>query len=293
MQRALPLTKNIPIPTSSSKIKTNLKTAWGLKRFQLFEFCDQPWLKGAWREAYLDGLNTTFKMFKFHEGLSIPFNAWLKKAKNNQILELCSGGGGPIDTLIKNSAQNSNKNLKITLSDLTPDLKAFETVKNKYPQNIDYIKTSTDATNTKDINANLIFMCSSFHHFSPDMAKKILLNASKNSNGIFIREILSRNFFNMISSIFNLIPLMLTPFFSGRFTFFKCLITTILPIIPLMIIFDGIVSVFRTYTTEEIMAMMPDEMKMYWDWVSGSNKVCGLLHAPFIYGVKRKTNKNS
>jgi hypothetical protein len=284
MEKSLQLTDHLTFNAPQSKIKRSIKKVWGLKRLHLFEFCDQTWLKGAWREAYLDGLNTTFKMFKFHDGLTKPFNTWLSKSKSNHVLELCSGGGGPIDTLIKN--QNSNKELKITLSDLTPDVKAFEAIKNKYPKNIDYVETSTDATNTKELNANLIFMCSSFHHFSPDMAKKILLNASKNSNGIFIREILSRNFFNMISSIFNLLPLMLTPFFSGRFTFFKLLITTIVPIVPLMIIFDGIVSVFRTYTTEEIMTMLPEEMKKNWHWTTGSNKVCGLLQAPFIYGIK-------
>lgn len=290
MRKSLQLTENLTLTSSRSKIKKRIKAAWGLKRLQLFEFCDQTWLKGPWREAYLDGLNTTFKMFKFHDGLTKPFSKWLMDSKSNQVLELCSGGGGPIDTLIKSSVQNSNGDLKIILSDLNPDLKAFEAIKNKYPNNIDYIKDSTDATNTKELNANLIFMCSSFHHFSPEMAKKILLNASKNSNGIFIKEILSRNFFNMISSVFNLFPLMLTPFFSGRFTLFKFLITTIVPIVPLMIIFDGIVSVFRTYTTEEIIAMMPEEMKKNWQWTSGSDKVCGLLQAPFIYGVKRMAN---
>lgn len=288
MEKSLQLTNNITFVAPHSKIKKGIKKAWGLKRLHLFEFCDQTWLKGTWREAYLDGLNTTFKMFKFHDDLTKPFNAWLTKSKSNHVLELCSGGGGPIDTLIKNRDPNSKEELKITLSDLTPDLKAFEAVKNKYPNHIEYVKTSTDATNTKELNANLIFMCSSFHHFSPEMAKKILLNASKNSNGIFIREILSRNFFNMISSVFNLLPLMLTPFFSGRFTFFKFLITTIVPIVPLMIIFDGIVSVFRTYTTEEIMAMMPEEMKKNWQWTSCSNKVCGLLQAPYIYGIKNR-----
>lgn len=268
--------------SSFVKVKKFAQSIWHLKRMNLFEFCDQKWLKGAWREAYLDGLNTTFKMFKLHADLAKPFNLWISKSNKKNVLELCSGGGGPINTLI----EKSDEKFIITLSDLNPDVNAFEKVKEKYPDRISFINKSTDATDTKGLETNLIFMCSSFHHFSPQMAQKILLNAYKNSNGIFIQEILSRNFFNMISSIFNLLPLMLTPFFSGRLTFFKVLITTIIPIIPLMIIFDGIVSVLRTYTIEEIFNMMPEKMKKEWQWTAGYSTVCGVLKAPFLNGIK-------
>ena len=50
---------------------------------------------------------------------------------------------------------------------------------------------------------------------------------------------------------------MLAPFFSRNFQFRKFLFTTIIPIIPIMVAFDGAVSVLRSYTTEEIIAMMP------------------------------------
>lgn len=260
---------------------------WYLKRLHLFEFCDQPWLKGFWREAYMDGLNTSFKMFKIHHGLFKPFCEWVDAAKKKNVLEVCSGGGGPMDSIVTRAKENGKPIPFITLSDLNPDINAFKKTKEKHPEHINYIKEPVDAANTESLNAELISLCSSFHHLSPKIAGKILSNASKNSNGIFIREVLSRNILNAASSLLNIIPLMLTPFFSGRTSLLKVLFTTIIPIIPLMIIFDGIVSVFRTYTTDEIIHMMPDEMKRNWEWVEGGNSIMGIFHAPYLYGYKK------
>ena len=210
-------------------------------------------------------------------------------ANKKEVLEVCSGGGGPIDTILTSAKKEKNGLLPIiTLSDLNPDFHAFQKIQNKHPDHIKYINTPVDATETDGLNAELISLCSSFHHLPPALAKKVLNNAYKNSNGIFIREVLSRNPLNALSSLFNLLPLMLAPFFAGRISFFKILISTIIPIIPLMIIFDGIVSVFRTYTTDEIFQLMPNEMQKNWHWVEGSNNVLGIFQAPYLYGYKKK-----
>lgn len=267
--------------------KHSVESLWGLKRFHLFEFCDQPWLRGVWREAYLDGLNATFKLFRIHNHLYKPYGKWMALANKKEVLEVCGGGGGPVDTILS-SLKKENESLPIiTLSDLNPDFIAFQKLQAKHPEHIKYINEPVDATKTENIEAELISLCSSFHHLPPTLAKKVLRNAYNNSNGIFIREVLSRNPLNALSSLFNLLPLMLAPFFAGRISFFKILISTIIPIIPLMIIFDGIVSVFRTYTTDEIFQLMPNEMQKNWKWVEGSNSIMGIFKAPYLYGYKK------
>lgn len=286
-------TINISIPIVKTfnlfgGIKSMLNNIWHLRRLQLFEFCDQSWLNGIWREAYLDGLNATFKLFRIHQNLYKPYGKWMISANKREVLEVCSGGAGPIDTILTNFRNENGLQPIITLSDLNPDYIAFQKLQSKHPHHIKFIQKPVDATETEALAPELISLCSSFHHLTPTLANKVLCNAYKNSNGIFIREVLSRNLVNAFSSLFNLIPLMLAPFFAGRISFFKILITTIIPIIPLMIIFDGVVSVFRTYTTEEIFQLMPNEMKKNWKWVEGSNNVLGIFKAPYLYGFKKK-----
>jgi hypothetical protein len=274
----------------TNDFKNALDALWGLKRFQLFEFCDQTWLKGIWREAYLDGLNVTFKLFKIHQELHRPYSKWMSLANKKEVLEVCSGGGGPIDTILTNIKNEKGLLPTIILSDLNPDFLAFQKIQNKHPNNIKYINMPVDATETEKLKSELISLCSSFHHLPPDLAKKVLSNAYKNSKGIFIREVLSRNPLNALSSLFNLLPLMLAPFLSGRISFFKILISTIIPIIPLMIIFDGVVSVLRTYSNDEIIQLMPNEMQKNWVWVKGNTPYMGIFKAPYLYGYKKNCN---
>ena len=50
----------------------------------------------------------------------------------------------------------------------------------------------------------------------------------------------------------------MSPHYLRQFKFSKLLITTIVPIIPLVVIFDGLVSVLRSYTPREIKKMFLD-----------------------------------
>ncbi|HVX56724.1 MAG TPA: hypothetical protein VHA37_03250, partial [Candidatus Saccharimonadales bacterium] len=50
---------------------------------------------------------------------------------------------------------------------------------------------------------------------------------------------------------------LIVPFFARRFAWRKLLFTTLVPIVPFFVAFDGIVSALRTYTKDEILAMLP------------------------------------
>ena len=51
-----------------------------LPRIQAFEFCDQPWLKGILREAYMDGLSFLFGLCGIYQGMHRPFSRWASAA---------------------------------------------------------------------------------------------------------------------------------------------------------------------------------------------------------------------
>jgi hypothetical protein len=272
---------------NSTRDNSNSLAGWFVPpRIQGFEFCDQPWLKGVWREAYLDGLNFILWMGGIYARLHEPFAKWVRRAGNRPVQDLASGGGRPIATLIEEADKKNVSLPKIILSDLHPDTNAFALMARDYPGRLEYVGETVDATDPGAGGARLFSICGAFHHFPPETARRMLANVASRGDGIFIQEIFDRQWWALALCMFNLIPLMLAPFFSERFSVKKLLISTILPIVPLMIMFDGIVSIFRTYRPAEIIAMLPIRLRTEWHWEMGSCSFMGFLGAPYVCGYR-------
>lgn len=258
-----------------------------MRRRDGFEFCDQPWLRGFWREAYLDGLGFLLRAGGVYSRMHEPFARWAAAAGGNSVLELGSGGALQTATLVAAAERHGVGLPRILLSDLHPDVAAFRRVKATHPGRVDYLDRPVDMSTPGKLPARLLLVCGAFHHLSPDAARAALANAVRNADGIFIQEVFARHPLSVLLCVFNLLPLMLAPFFSGRLTPGKLLVSTLLPLVPLMIMFDGAMSVLRTYSGEEILAMIPPELRREWSWESGHCRYLGLLKAPFVFGYRR------
>ncbi len=256
----------------------------GPPRFQAFEFGDQPWLTGVWREAYLDGLDFVFRVFGVYGRMHEPFRAWAAAAGNDHVLDLGSGSGAPVQTMLANAAKEGRSLPRVSLSDLKPDIRSYAALKAAHPGRIDYVDGPCDAASAQFRGAGLVSICTAFHHFPPPLARKILANAAAHSDGLFIAEVMKRDWLSLIASIPCLLPLMLASFFSARPSFKKILITTVFPIIPLMIVFDGTVSALRGYRNEEILAMVPEAQRRGWHWTHGELRYLGFLSISYIHG---------
>ena len=263
------------------------RTAKGCSpRIQAFEFGDQSWFRGVWREAYLDGMNFMLWVGGVYRRMFQPYARWARRAGGHVVLDLASGGGRPIHTLVTEARKNNVPLPRIILSDLHPDLDAYARIAAAHPDEVSFVNAPVDATAPGQPEARLFSICTAFHHFPPDRARQLIANAARNGDGIFIQEIFVRHWLSTLLSVCNLIPLMLSPFFSRRISLFKILITTVIPIIPFMLMFDGVVSVFRTYRLEEIMAMVPQELRREWRWETGSCHYLGFLGAPYVCGYR-------
>jgi hypothetical protein len=93
---------------------------------------------------------------------------------------------------------------------------------------------------------------SSFHHFRPDQARGILQDAVNKRASIAVFELANRSFMAHLHTLLSPIALAiytptLSPIKLSRFLF-----TYLLPIIPILVIWDGIASNFRNYSPEEL-----------------------------------------
>ena len=111
-------------------------------------------------------------------------------------------------------------------------------------------------TKPKSEVSGLRLLCTSLHHFKPETVVDIFRTAIEAKQPILITEFTQRTFYSVFCMIFFapfgvfiLIP------FSKSFNLKTAFFSYIIPIIPFIIIWDGIVSSLRSYTSKELYAM--------------------------------------
>lgn len=259
-------------------------------RLELYEFGDQKWLRGWLRQAYVDCLNFLLKSGKHYEKMYLHFARWIKGAGNHPVIDLASGGAGPIDTLLSSAKKSGTKLPQIILSDLFPNVEHYRMLQNRYGKEaIEYLSEPVSATNVPNKDLKLRLICSSFHHFSSNEARQIIRDTIENGSGIMILEPFQRNFRHLLmTTMTGPFMGMLAPFFSEKFKLKTFLVCTLIPIIPLMLYFDGIVSVLRTHTFEEIMEMFPENEREQFIFEQGETCYLSFCFSTYFFAYKKK-----
>ena len=220
------------------------------KRIHLFEFEDQKWFPGFLRNYVTDFLQFLANKAKVYEPVVEVIEDALQKTNQSQILDLGSGSGGGL-LWLGQELKKRNQNLKITLSDLYPNRKTFQ-----HKDIFEYYPASVDATNVPKDVEGFRTMFLSFHHFKPKEAQMILENAIKNNQPIGIFEIQDRGIFSIVAMLLSPISVLLSTPFIKPFSIGRVVFTYLIPIVPLVVLWDGIVSALRTYSEAEMKEMI-------------------------------------
>jgi hypothetical protein len=130
---------------------------------------------------------------------------------------------------------------------------------------ISYEEAPVDARQVPARLGGFRTLFSGYHHFTPASAVRILRDASASRQGIGIFELTERRAPAMLGML--LVPLIIalvTPAIRP-FRWSRLLWTYLPPAIPLVGLFDGIVSCLRTYTPEELKAMTKSMTEYTWE----------------------------
>jgi len=208
----------------------------------------------------------------------------IEASGTNQIVDLGSGGGGGLIWL-NQELKKDNPELKILLTDYFPNIPAFEHTK-KQAGNFEFISTSVDARNVPKELKGLRTQFLSLHHFKPADAKKILQNAVDAKSPIAIFEAQERSFLSLLAMLFSpLSVVFMTPFIMP-FKLGRIIFTYLIPIVPLFVLWDGLVSSLRTYSVKEMNALVKSlDNHESFDWEikriqSGPGVILYLLGTP-------------
>jgi hypothetical protein len=246
-------------------------------RLHLFEFNDQPWVPRILREAETAYLLAAYRMARLAPGWAGKIHAALKPGSELDILDLCSGAGGAIPAIIDELEKRGCK-ASVTLSDLYPHSHSAT------HSRMSWHTSPVDATRVPPELAGVRSVFSAFHHFRPDAARAILEDAFRRRRDICIFESGSGNAMGIISMLaVPLVTLAIMPF-ARPFRWAYLFVTYLPPILPLILLWDGIVSMLRIYSPAQMASLTKDLQSPDYVWEIGRLHVPGNLSAPYLIG---------
>ena len=238
----------------------------GMRRYHLFEFLDQPWLPVRLRAAATNYLRAAYKITPFPTLWAEIIVGVLEQHRLDRIVDLGSGSGGPME-LVTGQMEKLGHRPQVTLTDLYPVQTA---------SSIDYWPNPVDAASVPAELRGLRTLFLSFHHFAPPTARAVLRRAYEQREPICIFEATSRTGPAIaVSFLIPLLVMLVTP--SVRpVSVFQIFFTYLVPVVPLLALWDGLVSQLRTYSMTEMMELTAECRSPEYGWECGETDAPGI-----------------
>ncbi len=241
----------------------------GMRRLQLFEFNEISWLPAQLRVLITDYLVCLTRLTPaFFQRLPLLAKAMRHASRQDQVVDLCSGSGGAWHQLADRLDRMFPHAVEIVLTDLYPDCH-HQHLLNAHPK-LRFHPEAIDATQPSHRLDGLQTLFNAFHQFPPEQARQVLGRAVENQQPIAVMELLQRRWTMLpLVLLTPLMVLILTPFIRPLSSW-RLAMTYLLPLAPLLITWDTLVSWLRCYTPEELMTMARSLDAPHYHWEAGS-----------------------
>jgi hypothetical protein len=251
-----------------------------LRRLHLFEVLDQAWCPQAVRHGATDFLEAITSRGNIYRPVQAEIFRAIQDCGAERVVDLCSGGGGPWLSPAWRSALAEHAPLSVVLTDKFPS----SALPDRLVEGVSCANFSVDAACVPEELYGFRTIFSSFHHFPDTIARDVLGDAVRSGEGFAMAEVTSRTL--QAFGTMWLMPLfdwILTPRMRP-FRWSRLLLTYFLPLIPLVVLWDGLVSCFRTRTPSELLALTSNFPQ--YDWQAGYARGQGSWLAP-VYLIGR------
>ena len=254
-----------------------------MNRLQLVEIEDLPWCPRFLRDAATDYLRFVFELTHQYKPVGDVLRSLLRRHGGRRIVDLCSGAGGPWESLASQVQLTGEHSVSIALTDKYPSSRG-RMLRHGTDERLTYVKYPVDATNVPTRLAGIRTMFTAFHHFDPASASAVLRDAARRREPIAIFEVTQRSLVAVLTvAVSPILVLLLTPFIRP-FTYTRIVFTYVIPALPLFILFDGLVSCLRSYSPQELLQLASRADAPGFAWESGTLATRTPLPVTYLVG---------
>lgn len=223
-----------------------------MPRIHAPELEDYDWFPTPLRDALTDVLRVSTTTFRVFDGAVPVLRELLTESGANRIVDLCSGGGGPLLSVIGTLAREHGVTPEVVLTDKFPNVRAFERAERERPGQVHGRRAPTDATALPEDLVGVRTIFNALHHFPPPLARAIFADAARKRQPIASFEIVERSPGALLAVTgVPLVAYTLTPFIRPR-TLARFAMTYAVPLVPAVTMWDGLASCLRAYSPPEL-----------------------------------------
>lgn len=272
-----------------------------MQRLHLFEWEDFPWLPRAIRNGGTDLLDLAFDRMGLYAPLAPVLLQTLQESEHTQLVDVCSGGGGGALSMLGLLRRQGHNTVRLTLSDRFPNPGAMARVEALKDPLVTYSPVPVDALEGRGTaQPGVRTMFGALHHFQPAQVQALIQAA--------VDAKVPLAFFDVAASpAIRQAPLVALPVLAAVNMVMlglaslallplvrpvkpaSLLLTYVLPLIPLLVAWDGTVSALRAYTPDELDAFARQVTGAdAYQWKAGVTSGNGPAKAVYLVGVPKR-----
>jgi hypothetical protein len=234
-----------------------------------------------------DYLGFSLSLVRVHDQVAPVFARALDRLGERDVVDLCSGSGGTWFRLKPLIEARLGRSIGIAMTDRYPPRDVVEAIARRGDPAVRYRAEPVDARRVPAALGGMRTLFEALHHFDPPEVRAILQDAVERGVGIASVEITERTPRGLaVIAVSPLLVLAATPWIRPR-RWWRFALTYAVPVAPLIVLWDGLVSCLRTYTDEELREVVA-ELKGGdgYDWEIASTSVRG-VPLRYLVGVPR------
>jgi hypothetical protein len=240
-----------------------------MRRLNIPELHESAWFPQNLRDLVTDSLQFILNVIRFYDPVSERLKVAVNSAKADRIVDLCSGGAGPWLWLHSVLRAGSCRDLEIVLTDKYPNLAAFENARRASRGAISYSAEPVEAAHIPPRLSGFRTVFSSLHHFTPDEVIAMLQDAADQRQGFGAFEGVQRRSKTIVGIVLVPIAAVIAAPFVRPFRVSRLFWSWILPVIPLVLFIDGVLSCLRAYSPAEMVALCEHLAAPGYTWDAG------------------------
>src|SRR5262249_52376700 len=130
---------------------------------------------------------------------------------------------------------------------------------------ISYYMEPVDAANVPSALNGFRTMFTAFHHFRPEQARAVLADAVAKGEGIGVFECAQRNVLMFLATLPTPLGVLIATPFIRPFRWSRLLWTYLIPALPVVLLWDSMVSILRVYNEAELRSLTSGLSAYEWD----------------------------